>query len=500
MHSSAATSPRKDCKPNAGAWQSHVWLPRRRPGEAAGPLLLLALLLDDRATVPNNVAALARMVGVRSRNTARRYRGSLLKDGLAVVNDGLLQLDRAAYGAWTDERGTGAFCDPMPLRVLRSLDYSPELKLGMAAVHGQGVRAFKNGQAEDGSRWVPFDAHLAEEHGLDRATIKAARQALVAEGFGVTWRKRLRTKYGTKELQGYTVSRRKLAAMGGIHTGPEKARELARQAETGRQNEPRGVGNSSAQGVGSSSAQTIKEPKGFPKEGLRQSRADSPSVHDGRLAPERVAPPPRSGMPPTKPKQPSRAPEKKPGGPAQRELAEALAAMQGKNYPAAEVLQRIANGGKPTSRKHQPDGSRERTLTLIADHAALRKIADNRSGTPIGKTEAILAHAGYLDKKPSRRQAWAQELVRKMGRAAPEAVALLVHDIARDGKAGSVGAILTKRLPLLLSDNWRQAFSRSAPQSLQAAHDQARHQLRLVGSDRTHFPAHFAHSQPLARS
>lgn len=81
----------------------------------------------------------------------------------------------------------------------------------------------------------------------------------------------------------------------------------------------------------------------------------------------------------------------------------------------------------------------------------------------------LLELSGCYDWARNRRNLVAADLVRRHGSAATGILLLALVDIASDDKVSNVGAVLVKRLPHLLRDNWRLGLSAGAPDNIRDA-------------------------------
>lgn len=378
----------------------HLWLPRRPSFEASGRLLLVALAADRPDGHPDNCSATGRILGV-SRETVRRWRDSAIADGLLIIAAGRLTLG-SSWPTWCDRaraefaaRGALWSWDPVPRRFLRGR--SPDLIHAAALVYrdtcGDGKR-----------RWIRSDAERAAAAGSSRATVAAARAALVAAGMVQVRRHRR----GRASLVSCAMAEGSKARHGSPMSDG-RAERLQRSAERGR-----------------------------------RRRRPVRRCHTGEHR--------RCNMgehPPLVPQG-----NGTPSGP--------LAPVAAVASPVARagVDGRIVPIGLH-GRQQQKENPADRLRALLADDRRVRAfVAGGGSGEH--RARELLAAAGVFDSSRRRLEGWPKMLAQRWGTAAPAMVLGVLADVAAArGRSAprSFGAVVASRLPRLLAGRPTDALS-----------------------------------------
>jgi len=233
-----ASAPENTAPRSQPQYGNHLRVPRLL-GRHGGESLLLALIIEPKEAVPDNLGHLGRRLGV-SRATASRWRRGLLDDGLAQQADGYL-----VPGPQAPDPAAGR--DRLPLALLLLM-----LALFVFTLHRPEAWAgWVNAFAEAGmigalADWfavvaLPSDVQRAEASGISRDLLAQARAMLVALGCGKVERVERRFPvrwpggdHRTVRLTNYIVDTDRLRFLGACWTGEQRAADLAERSRCGR--------------------------------------------------------------------------------------------------------------------------------------------------------------------------------------------------------------------------------------------------------------------------
>lgn len=388
----------------------HIYLPRRPSIETSGRLLLLALVLDRDGGHPDNITAIAQALGVQ-RKAARRWRDSLIADGIVQHVAGFLVISPIGFDRWRAAaeadfagRNLRFGFDPVPRRLLRS-GLSPAVLHAAAIVYGDAV-GFR-----DAGRFVRADHERADLANVSLPTVRRARAVLAKKGF-----------VEVEELRRGRASLRRaklsadLRGARGSAMSETRAATLAARAERGRRRRTAG-GSCVASERGSSVAshhQVPSEP--FPIRAATGPALDGPAARleqDGGVAPRRTESPRRR---------------------------------------------------RPADTDPKADEIRRRIETFLADKANTERFAVLAKRRPEQATRDLLHLTGCFDASRRRTDDWPKLLVQRWRTDAPILLLGVIADVVGAGgrnRAQNIGAVLATRLPRLLAGRPMDALSKA---------------------------------------
>jgi hypothetical protein len=381
----------------------HIQIPRRPSSERTGRLLLLALATDRADGHPDNVRATAKLLGV-SGEIVRRWRRSLVADGILLHADGMLR-PGPGLAAWQEMAAADFECrglrwgwDPVARGYLRA---GPDRVHAGAVVYGDAVGWRRE------SRWCRPDAERAALAGVSIHTVRAARRDLVRGA----WVLLEPVRRGRCSL--LRVAPPPEGLRPGRALGAATARIQAASAAAGRQG---GVPTGCRVGVPT---------------GCRPSHSTL-----------RVPSPPMAPRPPLAPTGMGPEPVLRSDGTGEQ--------------PRIAQVARSAVQATET-----------RTPAAIVEPAATLRawVRDCGAGWlaqaarfPARSVGDLLARASYCDRAPVARRRAADSLMRRWGRDAPALVLAVLVDVL-GGRCQSVGAVLAHRLHRLIAGRPDDALS-----------------------------------------
>lgn len=388
----------------------HIYLPRRPSFEASGRLLVLALVLDRDGGHPDNITAIAQALGVQ-RKAARRWRDSLIADGIVQHVAGFLVISPIGFDRWRAAaeadfagRNLRFGFDPVPRRLLRS-GLSPAVLHAAAIVYGDAV-GFR-----DAGRFVRADHERADLANVSLPTVRRARAVLAKKGF-----------VEVEELRRGRASLRRaklsadLRGARGSAMSEVRAITLAARAERGRGRRTAGRSCVASERRSAVTSHHQEPPVPLPIRAATGPAQDGPASRleqDGGVARRHTGPTRRS---------------------------------------------------KPAGTDPKADEVRRRAEAFLANKEAIDRFVMLAERRPEQATRELLQLVGCFDGSRRRTDGWPKLLVQRWRTDAPILLLGVVADVvsARGrNRAMNIGAVLATRLPRLLAGRATDALSKA---------------------------------------